>query len=293
MRSKVYSIGFVLAVSFILIAFIGCEYLEGPAGPEGAAGPQGPEGPPGETQVFISGSIGQFWEQETYAVVCIAFTPTIPVVTINDIQLGYYPLSNPLLFHIDAFPISPGDSAKLLVTYEKTDGGTGIAESHTKLPNEFGITFPDTSDTYFLDVGEPLSVSWSTSEGSDGYRFYTYIYYQYSDTLGNLTYSNIFKDTILTSNNIVIPASFIFPNESEIDSFVWGGGHIEVASFHGPYQEGDPVNVTGDATGYFYGCAYGGDIDIEIIGANPLVMKKEDPEERMREFHQNRLNSLY
>lgn len=244
----------------------------------GCRGPTGPRGGLGSPLVYITGDIRSPtpWDSTGYVYLTVYDAPEVPSVKINGINIPRLPVSD--RFADRDFPISPGDSVELLVSYTMFDGGPGIARANIRMPAQFQITSHDTSsiiDTF--PIGEDLVVTWTSSGGADGYTIHFFIGYSYWDTLGNEKSFRSGGDTLTADTSINLPSHILFPNFSEIDSIHHLGVTFSVSAVAGPLQEGADGNVTGDGLGLFHGRTYGGDLKFQLTSSTCPAARKEGP----------------
>lgn len=158
----------------VAMAFATVVLLKGLVGCKGPTGPQGPEGPTASL-IYVLGGVElelSLFEPTPDARVKVTNSPGIPSVKINDIEVPlwsqYPPYSyEDLMYRDDSFPISAGDSAKLLVNYTKLDGNSGIAQAKVVLP-DLEITSHLISSWFPISVGDSVTVTW-TSRGTNAH----------------------------------------------------------------------------------------------------------------------------
>lgn len=248
-------------------------------------GPTGPQGPEGSSLIYIIGSVAAPTplHSTAHAYVRVSNTPVIPTVTINGTSLplasrppyvpGHY--GEIIEFKNNNFPISTGDSAKLLVTYTRPNGNPGRAEANIILPG-LEITSHDTSSDITIPFGESLTITW-ISHGADAYRSVFYLCYAYYDTLGHYCSFEYRVDTLFTDTSITFFADELFPNLGIIDSIGYSSGHFNISAIAGPWHEGAEGNVTGDGIGFFYGCTWGGHLSVTVSGSEYLEWERKNP----------------
>jgi len=221
----------------------------------GCRGPVGPEGPVGTLPVYITGYVESPFGGDTMGDVRVEVSNVsgIPVVYVNDIKipLDIYPGTYRFLDY--DFPISAGDSAKLRVEHAKYDGGLGVSQADVKLPGHFMITSHDTSGIDTIPFGNQLVITWNSSEGVDFYHARVRLSCRYRDTtdVEQLFYLNL--ETLFVDTSIIFGSSEIFPDTAVVDSLVYYYGDFRISSLSGPWQEGEPGNVTGDGIGSLQG----------------------------------------
>ncbi|MBU1707482.1 hypothetical protein KKB28_06165 [bacterium] len=260
------SIVLLLLVVAALMILTGCE------------GPEGPQGQPGPAPIYIVGYIeSPGMRNETYrARVEIYGNPGIPTVEINSIPLIR---QNPNYFSHYEFPISAGDSAKLLVTFTKLDGTLGNAWANIMMPGPFDFAIPDSSNDS-IQFGDSVIVQWFSSEGADVYSFDFRSMFHYRDTSGIYQYLVYDFDTVFADTLITFPPSLLFPDTAEIDSMLYGYGNIILYAKTGPVNDYDMGNVHGDGIGFLTGMTFGGYTTVFYdVSGSPI------PSTRLNEFN--------
>lgn len=283
-RKAVRITGFVLLA--LSMGFLGCK---------GPVGPAGPDGSPGPSFIYVSAGVEgpTAWDTTSNVMVYVYNSPVNPGVEVNGIAIPFQGFQyGSYTFEDWNFPISPGDTAGLVVTYTKVGGGPGTAQGSAVLPGQFAIASHDTSILVNIAHGTGLTVMWTSSGGADAYMVDLYLDYDYIDTLGfsKSFYCDI--DTFVTNTFIVFGPSELFPNEGEINFITSSWGYFDVSAITGPYQEGMDGNVTGDGVGLFYGYQYGGGLNIGASSPSNLATKKEEPRNRLQELIEERARKL-
>ena len=239
-------------VFFLLlaVALVGCR------GPEG---PVGPEGPAGTLPVFITGYVESPFQGDTTSDVRVEVSNVsgIPVVYVNDVNIPLNMRRGTYGFFDYDFPISAGDSARLRVEHAKYDGGLGISQADVKLPGHFMITSHDTSGYDTIPFGNQLTITWNSSEGADLYHALVRLSCRYRDTTDVEQLFYLDFDTLFMDTSIIFASSEIFPDTTVVDSLIYYHGDFVISSLSGPWQEGEPGNITGDGIGYFHGWTSG------------------------------------
>lgn len=264
----------VFAMVVFGIGFIGCK---------GPVGPQGQEGP---SLIYVLGGTDSPRGYDiTYDVRVRVFNiPTVPTVKVNDKVLPHNWPEAYLEFVDEDFPICAGDSAELLVTYTKLNGGSGTALANVVVPGQFEITSHEPYSIVVIPAGTGMSLTWSPSDNADVYQSSFMLYYGYSDTHGNEKEFRYSLDTLITETSVTFPASELFPNIDEIDRIRWSGGSFWVWAMAGPWQEGTEGNVMGDGIGFFCASSYGGYIEIHVSGSKCLTIRNEGFENCLQRF---------
>ena len=246
---------FVVAGSLLaaaLTGLLGCE------------GDQGPQGPTAYAPINISASVmvPVPWDETASAFANIANTSDMPQVTINGLEIPRY--STSASYRYDDFPIEYGDSAYLVVNYSQPNGTPAQAYAAIRVPGQFQFLTPDTSQVMQIQYGDSLVVIWSSAAGADAYRIQCYynLHYYFS---GAVVEHQISLNTLLADTSLTLGAQELFPAQVDPDSILYGGGNIQISALNGPWQTGDPGNVTGDGIGFFHGWTYGGQIDIDVV----------------------------
>jgi hypothetical protein len=257
-----------LLIIVSLLAVIGCKGQQGPQGPAGADGTDGTDGAAGGGTYVYGEAMNT---GEVYVIVY--FSPVIPWVAVNQETLNVVESMMGLLTdYKDSISISIGDSVHLKVY---TDG---IATASARVPGSFGITSHDTSLIADIPKGSDFTVSWSSADYCDFYRVHLSLHYGYSDTLGNDGSFYFRMDTCVTSTSITFLASQLFP--ADVDSVTHSGGGFNVWAMNGPILEpGSKGNVTGNGSGFFWGSADGGHLDIRVEGTKGKAQKELSREE--------------
>ena len=221
----------------------------------GCRGPVGPEGPIGTLPVYITGYVDSPFGGDTTSDVRVEVSNVsgLPAVYVNDIKIPLDIYRGTYRFRDYDFPISAGDSARLRVEHAKYDGGLGISQADVKLPGHFMITSHDTSGIDTIPFGNQLVITWNSSEGADLYRAGVRFFCRYRDTtdVNQEFYLNL--DTLFADTSIIFASSEIFPDTTVVDSLIYYSGDFMISSLSGPWQEGEPGNVTGDGIGSFHG----------------------------------------
>lgn len=259
----------LIIVPFLL--FLGCKGQQGPQGPAGADGTDGTDGAAGGG-TYVYGEVANTGE----VFVGVYFSPMIPWVTVNQETLNVTGSMMGLLTdYADSISISSGDSVYLKVY---TDG---VATASARVPGSFEITSHDTSQTAYITQGSDFTVSWSSADYCDFYRVYFRIYYSYYDTLGNNEDFSLHVDTCVIATSITFPASRLFPADVDSITHSWGD-NFDVYAMNGPKLEpGSKGNVIGNGTGFFWGSAYSGRLDI-AVEETKCKAKKELSREELR-----------
>jgi hypothetical protein len=286
MRGKTTITVMIVIIVALCAGLIGCK---------GPKGPQGPQGPPGTLLAHITGAVETptSWNSDGYAEVVVLWTHDVPAVWINDIHLSFNPtMVGPRIFRHYDFPISAGDSAKLVTTFTKLNGDPGTARADIIMPGQFEITYPDTSYPHILGVGASLAATWSSSDEAEAYWAYLILYYNYTDTLGHSDLFYYESDTLLTDTAITFSSLTLFPNAGEIAQISSGWGSFRVWAVAGPAQAGAELNVTGDGVGAFYGLTFGGDVGITVSGSKSPAEQSKEPKNFLREFLDQRAKNL-
>jgi hypothetical protein len=250
-------------------------------------GPTGPEGPESPSFIYVTGGVEAPtpWDSTGDAYVEVSNTSEIPVVMINGIQLHLkYPFHTSLFYGSPDFPISAGDSANLLVWDGKVGANSRTAQANIRVPSQFEITSHDTSGIVTIVVGEELTLTWSSSSGAGNYWIDFYLDYDYRDTLGNEKQFCYSMDTLPTNTSITFSPSQLFPNMGEIDTILGSFGDFRISATHGPCQEGEEGNVTGDGMGFFVGWTYGGDLRIQVSGSEYVARTEQQSRLWLQEF---------
>lgn len=235
----------VIAVSLIL-GLTACE------------GPQGPRGP---SPISVNGQIylGS-GDTAASAYIYVSETPTIPVVTVNDVICSRSPFmyDNEFRFYNYDLPIVPGDSIYLTVTFTGYNNAPGLAGADVLFPTSFGITSHDTTAEVIIPVGTDLMIEWTESIGSNVYSMNFYINYCYYDTLGVFgVYRIRFDDSLLFDTAVTFDSETLFPNAAEIDSISFNSGSFHVWALTDPFQGNNAYNVYGDGVGFISVKTYG------------------------------------
>lgn len=247
-----------LLIPAILLAILGCKGQQGPAGEQGADGGGN----------YIYGEVDNTGE----VFVGVYFSPVIPWVTVNQETLDVDYCDGLFTQYEDSISISSGDSL-----YLKVDCTDGIATAEARVPGDFEITSHDTSQIVYIPKDSDFTVSWSSAD-CDFYRVYFWLDCGYYDTLGNHKYFYLDIDTCVTSTSVTFPASRLFP--AYVDSITSGNGNFGVYAMNGPKLEpGSKGNVTGNGSGFFWGSAHGGDLNIRVEGSKCKAGKERAREE--------------
>ncbi|MCK4352990.1 hypothetical protein KAW65_06235 [candidate division WOR-3 bacterium] len=232
----------------------------------GCKGTQGPAGPPGTVtqKPYVIGGlykgIGYPYPpvEYSYAYVEVYHTSSIPVVTINGdtLPLEHYYYGGDMwrcsygwytYWRDDTISLF-GDSTYVLEVIHSE----GVAQAEVKMPGEFEVIEPDTSDT--LHRGEDLNIIWTTSKGAEWYKIYLSIHYSYIDTSGEYEYFCKYFEPLLqaTDTTYFVSGSELFP--ADIDSVRYGDGYLYIYAGSGDAIEpGATGNITGDGAGFFWG----------------------------------------
>ena len=257
-----------LLIIVSLLAVIGCKGQQGPQGPAGADGTDGTDGADGGG-TYIYGEV----DNTGKVGVLVLFSSVIPWVTVNQETLNVDYCDGLGTEYEDSISVSNGDSLHLKVY---TDG---IATASARVPGSFEITSHDTSQTVYIPKDSALTVSWSSANYCDFYRVDFYFSYGYYDTLGDYTGFHLRVDTCVTSTSITFPASRLFPAYVDSIDNSWGSD-FDVQAMNGPKLEpGSKGNVIGNGSGFFWGSADGGDLDIRVEGAKGKAQKEISREE--------------
>lgn len=202
----------------------------------------------------------------------------IPVVMINNdtLPVDYYWYSpTEFYYYGEIAGIDIGDECKLKVDY-----GEGKGEATDTMPGNFRITNPDS--TFVLHKGNNLSISWNSAAGATWYWLTVELWYYFRDNNGNYDDFELYLDTIIDGNSLVINASRIFP--SYVDTVFYGSGDISAEAVCGPKLEpGAKGNIKGDAVGFFW-CVYDAKpvwFGIEHLAQRPV----KDPQVMIRNKH--------
>ncbi|MEN3044051.1 MAG: hypothetical protein ABDH37_02380 [Candidatus Hydrothermales bacterium] len=257
-------------------------------------GPKGEKGPPGPINIYVLGFVEHHKYNDTSeAEVEVSFSPSIPDVKINDIDIPiYYFYGSSFSFYKDNITtLSSGTNLNLKVTYKKSDGNQGEAIATAKIPGIFGITspYPEAS----IPVGGSLNVVWSQSLNANFYFANLYLYYEYIDLVGNHSRFSCDVETTLTQTSITFPPSVLFPDLNEIDSIYYSIGYFYVLGINGPKLEyGEMGNVEGDGSGFFWGVMLGDEIYVYISGTELITIQKPSPSEKLRSYLKNKCLSF-
>lgn len=228
---------------FVTLVLLGCE---------GDVGPQGPPG--GYLLPTISGSItiNDPDDSVAYATASVNNSQVIPGVQINGYTLDLYlTMSGNLSYFSSPFPLRPGNTATLQVSWLLPDSTPALAQAQVIVPGAFQILQPDTS-LHEIPVGQGLQASWSPSAGASYYD--VSFYYNYLYTVPGLSSSQqhiAALDTLMAGTSLNIPAELIYPSTIEIDSAFSVSGHLSISAVADPWQAGQSGNISGDGVGTF------------------------------------------
>ena len=232
----------VFFILLTIVVIIGCEGLEGPAGP------------PGTAPVSIIGTITYpYWSDSlSHVFIDVSGTSSVPSLLINSNPCGiyYHTYSNSFRFMDYYYQLYDGDSINVEVHFTRSNGEPGLADAHLMLPGLFGITShdPNTNSSHLWNEG--IIIDWSSAQGVEIYDIFLSSYVHYVDTSGaDETYSYSL-DSVMMATSITATSDCLFPPPAEVDSLKYGDLYFRVKAVCGPWQEGDPANVTGDGTGF-------------------------------------------
>ena len=209
MKSRFQHAVTVVGIFAFSLIFIGCEGTEGPAGPAGVSLP------------FVTAEVSVVRHEDGevysdgYAIIdnCIS----IPEVRLNNIPIALNQLDEGGLgFWVYNLPFSFNQQVELNINYRDQNGVDCAAGAQVMIPGEFHIISPDPDETYAIPLGQDLSISWSPAQNCDGYVFYMYLEYDYRD-LDDVVQDYFLRlDTLITSTNLVFPATRIFPDVEQV-----------------------------------------------------------------------------
>ncbi len=241
---------------------------------EGIEGPQGPAGTPSPTSVYITGhvtsDIYSYPIETTYAEVAIGGASAIPAVSLNDVtfSLEDVPYGDRIEILKPELPFQPGDPITLSVNYIDVNADSCTAWADIVLPEEVEFTSHDPVGINDLPIDSDLSLVWNASFGADYYDVYLNLVYGYIDTVysGYSHEESHSVDTLITDTSLTFLAPELFANLEPGDDYTYHKGYLYIMAYHGPWQTGELGNITGDATGFFYGRTRGTYLQFEVTG---------------------------
>jgi hypothetical protein len=228
----------------------------------GCEGDEGPTGPPGSAAIYITGKVAsepEMWPigpppYPIIAILQISDLPSIPEVKVNQ---TICPISNitgdRMDFLFQGFPVELGDSVHLSVTYVDSDSNPRLAWADVLLPEYFSLILPDTALGIQIPWAEDLDLHWEVSSGAVAYMLYFHLSFDYWDTTGEHIYDYFSLDTTIADTHLTIPLAQNLPEAGIVDSTDGGTGELNIVAQNGPSQQGDPENIQGHGSGFFYG----------------------------------------
>ncbi|MBC8277293.1 MAG: hypothetical protein H8E46_03615 [FCB group bacterium] len=257
MKRKLWFIEIAVVIS--LMTLLSCE------------GPEGPAGPKGDTEVWVRAQVGPiyYWADIPQVQVLVENCPVIPTVTINGDAVSYVPgagigeisaSASNLVFWLDYYYIDPGENVVLEINYED-DGEPKSINSSVIMPGE--TEFLNVSDTLFMEWQDDLALTWATGENASGYRFRAFYLFDLETATSTESYS-LTIDSVLTDTSIVIPAGTVYPDTTGMIGISLWHGSAAIKALDGPIAAGEPANITGDASGYFYSYNFGDYVEIVL-----------------------------
>lgn len=199
---------------------------------------------------YLMGWINNWGGSHSEVKVYITGIPDIPTVKINDINLtfiGFY--NGELAFGSDTFPISPGDSVDLRITFTDSNGNPARMKTNLILPDTVEII--QIQDT--LSINDSLLIIWRPAYGAREYNITLNISLVYHDTSGALHFFYESKSFWLEDSLITLLPDTLFPIRGEVSEILPGSYmRFSLFAYSGSYKEGDQANVKGDGFGFFY-----------------------------------------
>lgn len=255
---------------------------DGQDGEDGATGPQGPVGPVGPERMLVYGEVsntGLTW-------VDVRFAPVIPEVKVNQYTLDVWNWEEGCVTFLKSISISAGDQADLNVSYTK-DTDTSIATASVKVPGDFDIVNPAITPEgdYEIVTDANLNVMWTGSPEADFYWIDFGLCYYYEELAhpGIEKFFCFSKVAFTKSTSRTIDKDDLLPSDVATNpiNILRARGHFYVDAMNGPeIKSGSEGNVTGDATGFFWG-SYRKSFTIWVLGvdhlAYPLCKPGSDP----------------
>ena len=215
---------------------------------------------------YVQGSVVNYYgNSESYVQVSIADIPVIPEVKINSVALPFTEFGNgELIFSSHSFPLSPGDSVRLMITYTNSSGDPSRMAANLILPDTMKIIqIPDT-----LGLDDTMTVIWQSTTGAREYQIILNISLTYIDTSGSFRFFDDNQSYWVRDSLITLLPDTLFPIRGEVSEVLLGSYiRFSLIAYNGSYKEGDRANIKGDGTGFFYTKTYS---DVEFISVkNP------------------------
>jgi hypothetical protein len=200
----------------------------------------------------------------------------VPVVTVNDQPAEEVDLAGSIFLRIYELPLLPGDSVFLRMSYTLPDGASDTARAEAALPGPFGIVAPDTTQPFELPLGTDFTASWTRAEGAACYRGILQLSCGDLDTtewgeIFGVIYFSETLDTLLTDTTVTFEGARMFWNLTAFEEADEIFAAFRVMAQSGPWQAGEPGNVTGGGEGFFYARTSTRELYIQVVvpGAIP------------------------